>query len=102
MGVQGTGGMEAGGLPNRRLRPPPGGSLVTFCPSRKSLAAGAAKLPVYNKPIPKLAPSSAPFGGTFPPGEGFLRGAPLIRHGFAVPPSPQGEGKKEAKADTPQ
>ena len=58
MGVQGTGGMEAGGLPNRRLRPPPGGSLVTFWPSRKSLAAGAAKLPVYNKPIPKLAPSS--------------------------------------------
>ena len=34
-----------------RLRPPPGGSLVTFWPSRKSLAAGAAKLPLRKKSI---------------------------------------------------
>ena len=103
MGVRGTGGMEAGGLPNRRLRPPPGGSLVTFWPSRKSLAAGAVKLPVYNKPIPKLAPSSAPFGGTFPPGGRLFKGSAPHPPRFRSAPSPgKGEGKKEAKADTPQ
>ena len=36
MGVQGAGGMEAGRRSRScRLRPPPGGSLVTFCPGRK-------------------------------------------------------------------
>ena len=57
-----------------RLRPPPSGSLVTFWSSRKSLAAGAAKLPNDKRKNSIIAPSSAPFGGTFPQGEGFKKG----------------------------
>ena len=41
----------------------------------------------------KSAPSSAPFGGTFPLKGGRLDGkGPLIRLAFGQPPSPQGEG----------
>ena len=41
----------------------------------------------------KSAPSSAPFGGTFPLKGGKLDGkGPLIRLAFGQPPSPQGEG----------
>ena len=39
--------------------PPPSGSLVTFWPSRKSLAArGRRNLSAHNRPNPKSAPSS--------------------------------------------
>ena len=60
-----------------RLRPPLGGSLVTFWPSRKSLAAGcarraalsaemAAKLPCDKRRNAFIAPSSGPFRATYP------------------------------------
>ena len=48
-----------------RLRPPPGGSLVTFWTARKSLAAGAAKLPpVKNQSSPGSSRVNFP---NFPP-----------------------------------
>ena len=54
-------------------RPPsPGDSLVTFSSLRKSLAAGAAKLPLRQRQK--------------------LYHRPLIRLAFGQPPSPQGEG----------
>ena len=91
MGVLG-GGRHGGGeaLPNRRLRPTPGGSqgelpqrgkrgwpgpLVTFWPSRKSLAARRRRSSPAKRATQRpdegigpyrsiIAPSSAPFGGT--------------------------------------
>ena len=75
MGVLG-GGRHGGGeaLPNRRLRPTPGGSLVTFW-SRKSLAACRRRSSPAKRATQRpdegigpyrsiIAPSSAPFGGT--------------------------------------
>ena len=58
-----------------RLRPPPGGSLVTFWPSRKSLAAGAAKSLRIQQTQSKICP--------------------LIRLACARHLPPQGEGLKE-------
>ena len=70
---------------------------LTIRPSKKSLAAGAAKLPCKERNFSIIAPSSVtaspchlppkgkafkgsplipPFGGTFPPGEGFAGEAP--------------------------
>ena len=80
----------------------------------------AAKLPGYNKPIPKLAPSSAPFRGTCPyplcryatspldkgsrpPGGRLFKGSAPHPPRFRSAPSPgKGEGKKEAEAFSPQ
>ena len=57
MGVQGVCGNGGGRRrPNRRLHTPLGGSLVTFWPSRKSLAAEAAKFPVKNSNPPVTIP----------------------------------------------
>ena len=53
----------------------PGGVLVTLPPRAKSLAARRRRNPpAHNNRNPKLAPSSAPFGGTFPPGGRLLGG----------------------------
>ena len=96
-GSRGRAAWRREALPNRRLRPPPGAFLVTFWASKKSLAAGAAKLPCKERNFSIIAPSSVtaspchlppkgkafkgsplipPFGGTFPPGEGFAGEAP--------------------------
>ena len=96
-GSRGRAAWRREALPNRRLRPPPGAFLVTFWASKKSLAAGAAKLPCKERNFSiiapssvtaspchlppegkafKGAPSSAPFGGTFPPGGRLCGGGP--------------------------
>ena len=59
-----------------RLRPPPSGSLVTFWPSRKSLAAGAAKSLRIQQTQSKICPLIRPSvrtGAPSPQGEGLLR-----------------------------
>ena len=86
---------------------PPAGGETTL---RKELSSGPMRASGPTKKRSIIAPSSAPFGGTYPyplcrfatspldkgsrPPEGKALGGdrPLIRHGFAVPPSPQGEG----------
>ncbi len=105
-------------LPNRRLRPPPGAFLVTFWASKKSLAAGAAKLPCKERNFSIIAPSSVtaspchlppkgkafkgsplipPFGGTFPLGGKALRGRPprgrLIKNETGAPGRPFSRGR---------
>ena len=89
-----------------RNSPPAGGEI----PLRKEPSSGPMRASGPTKKRSIIAPSSAPFGGTYPyplcrfatspldkgsrPPEGKAFGGdrPLIRHGFAVPPSPQGEG----------
>ena len=89
-----------------RNSPPAGGET----PLRKEPSSGPMRASGPTKKRSIIAPSSAPFGGTYPyplcrfatspldkgsrPPEGKAFGGdrPLIRHGFAVPPSPQGEG----------
>ena len=98
MGVL-EGGRHGGGeaLPNRRLRPPTSGSqgelpqrgkrgwpgpLVTFWPSRKSLAARpqAAKLPCKKRNRSIIAPSSVTASPCHLPPKGkAFKGSPLIR-----------------------
>ena len=90
----------------QRNSPPAGGEI----PLRKEPSSGPMMASGPTKKRSIIAPSSAPFGGTYPyplcrfatspldkgsrPPEGKAFGGdrPLIRHGFAVPPSPQGEG----------
>ena len=57
-GSRGRAAWRREALPNRRLRPPPGAFLVTFWASKKSLAAGAAKLPCKERNFSIIAPSS--------------------------------------------
>ena len=63
----------------------PSGSLVTFWPSRKSLAARRRRNSPAKRAIQRPDEGIGPYKKAF-----YHR--PLIRHGFAVPPSPQGEG----------
>ena len=87
-----------------RNSPPAGGET----PLRKEPSSGPMRASGPTKKRSIIAPSSAPFGGTYPyplcrfatspldkgsrPPEGKALGGdrPLIRHGFAVPPSPPG------------
>ena len=95
MGVQGVSEYEREAL---ILSSPLGASLASFWASRKKLAARRRRNPPaknYRSGAPGRGPGQPllPLRGNSP--SRALRGAetcPLIRHGFAVPPSPQGEG----------
>ena len=92
-GSRGRAAWRREALPNRRLRPPPGAFLVTFWASKKSLAAGAAKLPCKERNFSIIAPSSVTASPCHLPPKGkAFKGSPLIRLAFGQPPSPQGEG----------
>ena len=92
-GSRGRAAWRREALPNRRLRPPPGAFLVTFWASKKSLAAGAAKLPRKERNFSIIAPSSVTASPCHLPPKGkAFKGSPLIRLAFGQPPSPQGEG----------
>ena len=92
-GSRGRAAWRREALPNRRLRPPPGAFLVTFWASKKSLAAGAAKLPCKERNFSIIAPSSVTASPChLPPRGKAFKGSPLIRLAFGQPPSPQGEG----------
>ena len=75
----------------------PGDPLVSFPSLGKKLAARRRRniplrgtKPLYHRPLIR------PLRGHLPPrGKAFGGDRPLIRHGFAVPPSPQGEGLYE-------
>ena len=77
-GSRGRAAWRREALPNLRLRPPPGAFLVTFWASKKSLAAGAAKLPCKERNFSIIAPSSVTASPChLPPPRGrLLRGAP--------------------------
>ena len=92
-GSRGRAAWRREALPNRRLRPPPGAFLVTFWASKKSLAAGAAKLPCKERNFSIIAPSSVTASPCHLPPKGkAFKGSPLIRLAFGQPPPPQGEG----------
>ena len=76
-GSRGRAAWRREALPNRRLRPPPGAFLVTFWASKKSLAAGAAKLPCKERNFSIIAPSSVTASPChLPPRGKALRGRP--------------------------
>ena len=63
--------------------PSPGDPLVSFPSLGKKLAARRRRnSPAYNKCSPKPAPSSGPFGATFPPGGRLRKGR---RRNFSAP-----------------
>ena len=79
-GSRGRAAWRREALPNRRLRPPPGAFLVTFWASKKSLAAGAAKLPCKERNFSIIAPSSVTASPCHLPPKGkAFKGSPLIR-----------------------
>ncbi len=91
-GSRGRAAWRREALPNRRLRPPPGAFLVTFWASKKSLAAGAAKLPCKERNFSIIAPSSVTASPChLPPRGKALRGRPPHPPPSGAP-SPQGEG----------
>ena len=75
-------GDPQGELPRRGKRRWPG-PLVSFPAMGKKLAARRRQnSPAYNKCSPKPAPSSGPFGATFPPGGRLRKGR---RRNFSAP-----------------
>ena len=96
-GSRGRAAWRREALPNRRLRPPLGAFWVTFWASKKSLAAGAAKLPCKERNFSIIAPSSVTASPCHLPPKGkAFKGSPLIRLAFGQPPSPKGEGLRAA------
>ena len=88
-GSRGRAAWRREALPNRRLRPPLGAFWVTFWASKKSLAAGAAKLPCKERNFSIIAPSSVTASPCHLPPKGkAFKGSPLIRLAFGQPPSP--------------
>ena len=102
-GSRGRAAWRREALPNRRLRPPPGAFLVTFWASKKSLAAGAAKLPRKERNFSIIAPSSVTASPCHLPPKGkALRGRPpghlspmgrLIKNETGAPGRPFSRGR---------
>ena len=87
--------------PSQRGNPRNGGPGVsgpmgTKCPSAASPGDPLVSFPSLGKKLAARRRRNIPLRGTKP-----LYHRPLIRHGFAVPPSPQGEGLKGAGGETP-